>query len=121
MNLQITSRKINLNQDRLNYIENTILGLEKYNLNIQKIQVVLTIQHNILKSEMIIEIPGYSRFVFHSSDEDFYTSIASCYQRAEKSLRRFHDRKISKKRQRTKFSTIVDTLTQSLEDIQDSH
>jgi len=107
MNIQITCRKIHLNDARKEFIEETLLGLSKYNLDLQSIHVVLKQDHNMIDIEVIINISGHSAFVFHQEDKDIYGGIYSVYQSIEKTLRRYHDKNISKKRKYQKITEVM--------------
>jgi putative sigma-54 modulation protein len=102
---QITGRHIDITDAMTTSINSTFSSIEKYSLNISNIHaIVSTLDKNkhFSEIELVISIPGQSNTIIKASDSDFYKAISLVTEKAEKFIRRFHDKNISLKRKQQK-------------------
>lgn len=96
MNVSLTGRGIELTDPIKEYLQNAINGLEKYNLDIISVQAVAAKQSSGKKQgvsiEFTINLSGKNTVVIKQSDDDMYAAIDIALDRAQKALRRLHDR-----------------------------
>ena len=96
MNVSLTGRQIELTDPIKDYINSSIETLEKFNLNIISVYAVVSNQENKHKSgitiEFTINLPGKHTVVIKQRDADLYAAIDLAADRAQKALRRMHDR-----------------------------
>lgn len=96
MNISLTGRSIELTDPIKEYLQNAILSLSKFNLDIISVQAVCTKQSTGKKQgvsvEFTINLAGKNTVVIKQSDDDMYAAIDMAIERAQKALRRMHDK-----------------------------
>jgi len=100
MNIKITSRKFKAKDSLKDYIKSEIKSLEKYSDQILDVKVVLSYTHpqdSIKTAEVVVQIPGKTVIVEHSSEE-FEKSISAVVSKLGRQLRKVKTKVISRKR-----------------------
>lgn len=96
MNISLTGRSLELTDPIKEYLQNAIGSLSKYHLDIISTQAVCTRQSagkkQGLSVEFTINLAGKNTVVIKQSDEDMYAAIDIAIDRAQKALRRMHDK-----------------------------
>ncbi|MDY0116689.1 MAG: ribosome-associated translation inhibitor RaiA [Sulfurimonadaceae bacterium] len=96
MNISITGRQLELTDAIKGHITASTETLTKYNLEIISINVVASTQTKKGKDhstiEYVIGLAHKNSIVIKQSDLDLYTAIDLATSRAQKALRRIHDR-----------------------------
>ena len=102
MNVIITSRHFDLTDSIKSYIENLLLGLEKYSLDIISARGVVSYQEKKSKDkkkqkrffelDISIFMAKANTVVVSQRDKDLYTAADLAIARVHKILRRYHDR-----------------------------
>ncbi len=98
MNIQITSRKFRAKDTLKDHIVKKIKSLEKYNNQIQDVNVILSFTHikdSIKTIEIITAIPGKVITVSDSS-EDFRKSVDRAIDKIERQLKKIKSKITSK-------------------------
>lgn len=96
MNVSLTGRGVELTDPIKEYLQNAIATLEKFNLNIISVQAVCSKNSNGKKQgvtvEFTINLAGRNTIVIKQRDDDLYAAIDIAIDRAQKAMRRMHDR-----------------------------
>jgi len=96
MNISLTGRAIELTDPIKEYLQNAIASLSKFNLDIISAQAVCTKQSTGKKQgvsvEFTINLAGKNTVVIKQSDDDMYAAIDMAIDRAQKALRRMHEK-----------------------------
>jgi len=96
MNISLTGRAIELTDPIKEYLQNAITSLSKFNLDIISTQAVCAKRSAGKKQgvsvEFTINLAGKNTVVIKQSDDDMYAAIDIAIERAQKALRRMHDR-----------------------------
>jgi len=96
MNISLTGRAIELTDPIKEYLNNAIASLSKYQLDIISVQAVCMKLSNGKKQgvsvEFTINLAGKNTVVIKQSDDDMYAAVDIAIDRAQKALRRMHDR-----------------------------
>ncbi len=96
MNVSLTGRGIELTDPIKEYLQSAIDGLDKFNLDIISVNAVASKQSKGKKQgvsiEFTINLAGKNTVVIKQSDDDLYAAIDIAIDRAQKSLRRLHDK-----------------------------
>lgn len=93
MNISLTGRSFELTDPIKAYLQNAIESLSKFNLDIISVQAVCTRSSGKKHSvEFTINLAGKNTVVIKQSDDDMYAAIDIAIDRAQKALRRMHDR-----------------------------
>lgn len=96
MNVSLTGRGVELTDPIKEYLQNAIATLEKFNLDIISVQAVCIKNSNGKKRgvsvEFTINLAGRNTVVIKQRDDDLYAAIDIAIDRAQKALRRMHDR-----------------------------
>lgn len=96
MNISMTGRNIELTDALKEHIAASIETLKKFNLDIISVNVVVSTQTKKTKEhavvEFVINLAHNNTIVIKQSDEDAYAAIDLATNRAQKSLRRLHDK-----------------------------
>lgn len=96
MNISLTGRSFELTDPIKEYLQNAIGSLSKFNLDIISVQAVCTRNSSGKKQghsvEFTINLAGKNTVVIKQSDDDMYAAIDIAIDRAQKALRRMHDR-----------------------------
>ena len=96
MNISLTGRSIELTDPIKDYLQNAISSLAKFHLDIISVQAVCVKQSTGKKQgisvEFTINLAGKNTVVIKQSDDDMYAAIDMAIERAQKALRRMHDK-----------------------------
>ena len=96
MNITLTGRSFELTDPIKVYLQNAIESLAKFHLDIISVQVVCMRNSGGKKEglsvEFTINLAGKNTVVIKQSDDDMYAAIDIAIDRAQKALRRLHDR-----------------------------
>lgn len=96
MNISLTGRGIELTDPIKDYLQNAIMSLTKYQLDIISVQSVCSKQSNGKKQGISVEftmnLAGKNTVVIKQSDDDMYAAIDIAIDRAQKALGRLHER-----------------------------
>ena len=96
MNISLTGRSIELTDPIKEYLQNAISSLSKFHLDIISVQAVCVKQSTGKKQgvsvEFTINLAGKNTVVIKQSDDDMYAAIDMAIDRAQKALRRMHDK-----------------------------
>ena len=96
MNISMTGRNLELTDALKEHISSSIETLKKFNLDIISVNVIVSSQtkkgkeHAIV--EFVINLAHKNTIVIKQNDEDAYVAIDLATSRAQKSLRRLHDK-----------------------------
>lgn len=97
MNVQIRAKEITLNDHTKEHINAAIEQFSKYGLDITTVNVVLGKEKKGVNIEFDIHIAHNKPVVINQSDTDLDVAIDLAIERANKALRRLHDRVTSHK------------------------
>ena len=96
MHISMTGRNLELTDALKEHISSSIETLKKYNLDIISVNVIVSSQTNKGKEhaivEFVINLAHKNTIVIKQNDEDAYVAIDFATKRAQKSLRRLHDK-----------------------------
>jgi len=92
MPLQLRTKDITLSEHNSQHIESVIESFKKYNLDITKIYVNITKEKKEVRVEFELNIAHTSPIVINQTDKDLTVAIDLAAERAEKALRRLHDK-----------------------------
>lgn len=94
MNISLVGRQIELTDPIKEYISGSIKTLEKYNLDIISANAVASTQERNrgVVIEYTFNLAGQNTIVIKQKDDDLYAAIDIATDRAQKALRRLHDR-----------------------------
>ena len=96
MNISLTGRSIELTDPIKEYLQSAISSLSKFHLDIISVQAVCAKQSSGKKQgvavEFTINLAGKNTVVIKQSDDDMYAAIDMAIERAQKALRRMHDK-----------------------------
>lgn len=96
MNISLTGRGVELTDPIKDYLHNAIMTLSKFNLDIISVQAVCTKNSNGKKQgvsvEFTVNLAGKNTVVIKQNDDDMYAAIDMAIDRAQKALRRMHDK-----------------------------
>jgi len=96
MNISLTGRHIELTDAIKAHMNTSIQTLSKYNLDIISVNVVASTQtkkgkdHSVV--EFVINLAHKNSIVIEQNDQDLYAAIDLATTRAQKAMRRIHDR-----------------------------
>ena len=98
MNISITGRHLELTDAIKEHITVSIESLSKYNMDIMSVNVIASAQHKKGKEhsvvEFVINLAHKNSVIIKQKDDDLYAAIDIAIQRAQKALRRMHDKDI---------------------------
>ena len=93
MNTSLVGKQIELTEPMKAHIENAINTLQKYNLDIISVRVVVSPNEKKgVTVEFSINIAQKNTIVIKQSDKDMYSAVDLAVERAKKVLRRYHDK-----------------------------
>lgn len=92
MNVQIRSKEIKLNQHLNDHIALAIENFKRYHLDITTVNVMISKEKNGVGVEFDMHIAHAQPVVISDTDEDLDTAIDMAIERANKALRRLHDK-----------------------------
>ena len=96
MNISITGRHLELTEAIKAHINTSIETLSKYNMDIISINVVVSTQtkkgkeHSVV--EFVINLAHKNSIIIKQNDADLYAAIDIATERAQKAMRRMHDK-----------------------------
>ena len=96
MNTSMTGRNIELTDAIKEHIAASVETLKKFNLDIISVNVIVSTQskkgkdHSVV--EYVINLAHKNTIVIKQSDEDLYVAIDLAASRAQKAMRRLHDK-----------------------------
>ncbi len=110
MNLSLVGRQLDLTDAIKTHIEGVVEGLKKYNLDIISTRVVVSGNDRGGKKgfsvEFTINLPHKDTIVIKQNDKDMYAAVDIASDRAQKVLRRHHDK--IKGHKATKLSEVAE-------------
>lgn len=92
MNVQIRSKEVKLTQHLNDHIATAIENFKRYHLDITTVNVMITKEKNGVGVEFDMHIAHAQPVVISDVDEDIDTAIDMAIERANKALRRLHDK-----------------------------
>ncbi|MDD3769118.1 ribosome-associated translation inhibitor RaiA [Sulfuricurvum sp. IAE1] len=92
MNVQIRSKEIKLTQHLNDHIAAAIENFKRYHLDITTVNVMISKEKKGVGVEFDIHIAHAQPVVISDTDEDLDTAIDMAIERANKALRRLHDK-----------------------------
>ncbi|WP_457746450.1 ribosome hibernation-promoting factor, HPF/YfiA family [Sulfurimonas sp.] len=96
MNISITGRGVELTDPIKEHITASIETLKKYNLDIISVNAIVSAQHKKGKEhsyvEFVINLAHKNSIIIKQNDQDLYAAIDLATDRAQKAMRRLHDR-----------------------------
>jgi len=98
MNLHIRSKDITLNDNTKNHIELAVDAFSKYSLDITTINVSIDAEKKGVSVEFDIHIAHATPVVINQRDDDLDAAIDLAIDRANKALRRLHDKVVAPKK-----------------------
>ena len=125
MNISLTGRHVELTDAIKAHMNSSIETLNKYNMDIISVNVIASAQtkkgkeHSMV--EYVINLAHKNSIVIKQSDDDLYAAIDMATSRAQKAMRRMHDRDTS--HQKTGLNEVkaesvdVKEATEAMEDV----
>ncbi|MCK9455176.1 MAG: ribosome-associated translation inhibitor RaiA [Sulfurimonas sp.] len=127
MNITLTGRQIELTEPIKTHMNASIETLGKYNMDIISVNIVATTQtkknkeHSVV--EYVIKLAHKNSIVIKQSDQDLYAAIDLATSRAQKALRRIHDKDnnhykdgINEAKSESNLSVNLNEISESMED-----
>lgn len=102
MNVSLTGRHLELTEPIKAHMNSSIETLNKYNMDITSVNVVASAQtkkgkeHSMV--EFVINLAGKNSIIIKQNDDDLYACIDIAIDRAQKAMRRMHDREVDHKK-----------------------
>jgi len=122
MNLNIAARQIEMSDAIKSHIESAVESFKKYNLDIISTRAVVSADERNGKKGFLVEftinLPQKNTVVIKQVDKDLYTAIDLAADRAQKVLRRHHDKETSHRV--TKLTDVANLNFLEPDDIDDS-
>ncbi|MGE0430803.1 MAG: ribosome-associated translation inhibitor RaiA [Planctomycetota bacterium] len=98
MNIKVTARNLEINDDLRDYAEDKVLRLKKYLDRIQTTEVIFTLESDTTHIELIITAVKGSTFVAEARDTSATASVDICIDKMEKQLKKFNEKLKGKQR-----------------------
>ena len=121
MNISMVGRKVELTDSIKEYINGAIESLVKYNLDIISINIVVSLDEKKnkkgIEADFTINLAHKGTVVIKQKDKDLYAAIDLAVDRAQKVLRRHHDKVIGHRNDGVEISN--QKLEKKIEDIED--
>ena len=126
MNRNIVGRHVNLTDELKDFINGTIDGFNKYNLDIISVNSIISQEEKhgkpLITFEFVINVAHQDTIVVKQKDKDLHSAIDIAADRVSKILRRHHDKVTS--HDATKLSEVFeseiqDAIAKELEQIED--
>ena len=98
MNISLTGRHLELTDAIKAHMNASIESLNKYNMGITSVNVVASAQtkkgkeHSMV--EFVINLAGKNSIIIKQNNDDLYAAIDIAIERAQKAMRRMHDREV---------------------------
>ena len=99
MNISLTGRHVELTDAIKAHMNSSIETLNKYNMDIISVNVIASAQtkkgkeHSMV--EFVINLAHKNSIIIKQNDDDLYAAIDMATSRAQKAMRRMHDRDVS--------------------------
>lgn len=96
MNISLTGRHLELTDAIKEHLNTSIETLSKYNMDIISVNVVASAQtkkgkeHSVV--EFVINLAHKNSIIIKQNDDDLYAAVDLAINRAQKAMRRMHDR-----------------------------
>ena len=122
MNISLTGRQLDLTDAIKAHMTTSIESLSKFNMDIISVNVVASTQtkkgkeHSVV--EFVINLAHKNSVIIKQSSEDLYAAIDLAVTRAQKALRRMHDKEIG--HQKVGLNEIKAEIVDVKESIEDS-
>ncbi len=98
MNISLVGRQVDLTEAIKDHMNNSLETLNKYNLDIISVTALASKQDTKSKHgvtiELTINLAGKNTIVIKQRDDDLYAAVDIAIDRAQKALRRLHDREV---------------------------
>ncbi len=98
MNISLTGRQLELTEPIKTHMTTSIDTLSKYNMDIISVNVIASAQTKKGKEhstvEFVINLAHKNSIVIKQSDDDLYAAIDMATSRAQKAIRRMHDKDV---------------------------
>jgi len=98
MNISLTGRHIELTEAMKTHLSAAIESLNKYNMEIVSVNAVVDSQSRKSKEHFVVEfsinLARKGSVIIKQRDEDFHAAVDMAIERAQKALRRIHDREV---------------------------
>jgi putative sigma-54 modulation protein len=98
MNISMTGRNIELTDAIKEHITASVETLKKFNLDIISVNVIVSTQSKKSKEhsvvEFVINLAHKNTIVIKQNDQDLYAAIDLATERAQKAMRRLHDKEV---------------------------
>lgn len=98
MNISLTGRNLELTESIKEHMSNSIDALKKYNMDIISANAIASSQNRKGKEhfniEFVLNLPQKHTIVINQNDADLHAAIDIALERAEKAIRRLHDREV---------------------------
>lgn len=108
MNLQIRAKDLTLGESTKSHIENAVEAFRKYSLDITSIVCNLNAQKKGVSVEFEVRVAHAEPVIISQTDDDLDAAIDIAVDRAEKALRRLHDKMTDHKNSSIKELDVVD-------------
>lgn len=99
MNISLTGRHLELTEGIKTHVNTSIETLSKFNMEIMSVNVIATAQNKKGREhstvEFVINLAHKNSVIIKQSDDDLYAAIDLATARAQKALRRIHDREVT--------------------------
>lgn len=92
MNIQITAKKIEVPQDIREYAKEKFSKLDKFNSNIQNIEVVIRAEERSVACEAVIHLGKHEPIVITVEGETIQAAVDLAESKAERQLRKSKER-----------------------------
>ena len=96
MNISLTGRQVELTEPIKAYMNSSINTLSKYNMDIISVNLIASSQTKrgepLIIIEFVINLAHKNSIVIKQSDQDLYAAIDLAVDRAQKAIRRIHDK-----------------------------
>jgi len=96
MNISLTGRHIELTDAMKTHLRTAIESLNKFNMEIVSVNAIVDSQTRKNKEHFIVEfsisLARKGNVIIKQRDEDFHAAVDMAIERAQKALRRIHDR-----------------------------
>lgn len=92
MNIQLTAKKIDIPQDIREYAKEKFSKLEKFNSNIQNIEVVIKAEERSIACEAIIHLDKHDPIVITVESDTIQAAVDLAESKAERQLRKSKER-----------------------------
>ncbi len=122
MNLNLVARQMDMTDSIRAHIESAVESFKKYHLDIISTRAVVSADERNGKKGFLVEftinLPQKNTVVIKQVDKDLYSAIDLAAERAQKVLRRHHDKEVSHRV--TKLTDVENLNFLEPEDIEDS-